>query len=90
MVSFSPNVFLFTGHFFPGNVFRPLQTPPLKVISYLEITNSFKGLSITRVPGRGTVTDVASPYVGASGLTPGSNRGSVGDADSESEREQCP
>ena len=31
MVSFSPNVFLFTGHFFPENVFRPSTDPPLKV-----------------------------------------------------------
>ena len=31
MGSFSPNVFLFTGHFFPENVFRPSTDPPLKV-----------------------------------------------------------
>jgi len=30
MVSFPPNVFLFTGHFFPENVFRPSTDPPLK------------------------------------------------------------
>ena len=29
MGSFSPNVFLFTGHFFPENVFRPSTDPPL-------------------------------------------------------------
>ena len=29
MGSFSPNVFLFTGHFFPENVFRPATDPPL-------------------------------------------------------------
>ena len=29
MVSFSPNVFLFTGHFFPENVSDRLRTPPL-------------------------------------------------------------
>ena len=29
MVSFSPNVFLFTGHFFPENLFRPSTDPPL-------------------------------------------------------------
>ena len=28
MGSFSPNVFLFTGHFFPENVFRPVYGPP--------------------------------------------------------------
>ena len=31
MGSFPPNVFLFTGHFFPENVFRPSTAPPLKV-----------------------------------------------------------
>ena len=31
MVSFPPNVFLFTGHFFPENVFRPSTDPPLNV-----------------------------------------------------------
>ena len=31
MGSFPPNVFLFTGHFFPENVFRPSTDPPLKV-----------------------------------------------------------
>ena len=31
MGSFSPNVFLFTGHFFPENVFRPSTDPPLNV-----------------------------------------------------------
>ena len=30
MGSFPPNVFLFTGHFFPENVFRPATDPPLK------------------------------------------------------------
>ena len=30
MGSFPPNVFLFTGHFFPENVFRPSTDPPLK------------------------------------------------------------
>ena len=29
MGSFPPNVFLFTGHFFPENVFRPSTDPPL-------------------------------------------------------------
>ena len=29
--TFPPNVFLFTGHFFPENVFRPSTDPPLKV-----------------------------------------------------------
>ena len=28
MGSFSPNIFLFTGHFFPENVFRPSTDPP--------------------------------------------------------------
>ena len=31
MVSFSPNVFLFTGHFLPENVFRPSTDRPLTV-----------------------------------------------------------
>ena len=30
MGSFPPNVFLFTGHFFPENVFRPSTDRPLK------------------------------------------------------------
>ena len=33
MVSFPPNVFLFTGRFFPENAFRPLRTPPTGVQS---------------------------------------------------------
>ena len=31
MVSFFPNVFLFTGHFFPENFSDRLRTPPLRV-----------------------------------------------------------
>ena len=35
MGSFSPNVFLFTGHFFPESVFRPSTDPPLNLILVL-------------------------------------------------------
>ena len=29
-----PNVYLFTGHFFPENLFRPATDPPLKGLTY--------------------------------------------------------
>ena len=39
MVSFSPNVFLFTGHFFPENVFRPSTDPPLNILYERQTEN---------------------------------------------------
>jgi len=36
MGSFPPNVFLFTGHFFPENVFRPSTDPPLKSLERID------------------------------------------------------
>ena len=51
MGSFPPNVFLFTGHFFPENVFRPSTDPPLKTTggNFLAWNSSVKGETLTNI-----------------------------------------